>query len=203
MKKKIPLILAAALMASSACACHKEKIVTVEPGTNTNKVVAKETDAILAVIDESWSTRFLGNSDDLLYPNAGIAHITGDGDYTVSVDAAGTDISPKGLNFLYVKVFDGYGHYPNMAIEVKSVRVDGKELELKAKNYTSSEDKREMRATIYNTYVEKLPEDAHDANGAVTDDGTYSAQIIDPEAFASGWTKVEVDFTVTGTAQGS
>ena len=201
MLKKATAVLAAALMCTALCSCHKEKINTIEPGTKENKVVAKETDAILAVIDETWSIRFLGTSDDPLYPNAGIAHITGNGDYTVSVDASGSGVSPKGLNIMYVKVFDGNNHYPDMSIDVRSVRVDGKEVELTAKSYTSSEDKREMRSNIYNTYVEKLPEDAHCESGAVTDGSGYSACIIDPAPFKDGWTKIEVDFTVTGISQ--
>lgn len=192
------MLITAAVLSISSVSCHKEKVGTVEPGTTGSNVAVKETDAILAVIDETWSIRFLGTYDDPLYENAGIAHITENGDYTVSVDASKSSVSPKGLEIMYVKVFDGYGTYPDMAIEVKSVRVDGSELELKAKNYTSTEDKREMRANIYNTYVEKLPSDAHDKDGAVTDMSVYSPCIIDADAFKDGWSKIEVDFSVTG-----
>ncbi|MCC8135990.1 MAG: hypothetical protein LIO40_04865, partial [Ruminococcus sp.] len=98
-------------------------------------------------------------------------------------------------------VNDGTTLYPDMAIEITSIRVDGTAIPLIAKNYTTSDDGVEMRTNIYNEWVsdENTPEDAHDANGVITDTTGYSAQIIDPSAFDDGWTTVEVDFTVTGT----
>ena len=60
-----------------------------------------------------------------------------------------------------------------------------------------------MRSNIYNHVVSNFPEDAHNAEGAVTGDfGEYSSMIINPDDFAS-WTTVEVDFTVTGTGDGT
>ena len=85
-----------------------------------------------------------------------------------------------------------------MSIEINEIRLDGKPVETVAKNYTSSDDGKEMRANIYNQWVSKFPEDAHTAQGPVTGEfGEYSAQIINPSSFGT-WKKVEVDFTVSG-----
>ena len=77
--------------------------------------------------------------------------------------------------------------------------MDGKPITMNAKNYTSSDDGKEMRANIYNQWVNNFPDDAHTADGAVTGEfGEYSSQIVDPADFKK-WQKIEVDFEVTGT----
>lgn len=176
-------------------------------------VEAKSGDAILAITDGQWYCQYWGTTEDILTYDAGVATINGDGDYTVSVNVATTgaqyDITDgqgpfegyecEGLGFAMVKVFDGTTLYPNMSIEIKEIRVDGKAVTLQAKNYTSSDDGKEMRANIFNEWVNNLPDDAHNADGAVTGEiGEYSPKIIDTADFAK-WSKIEVDFTVTGT----
>ena len=53
-------------------------------------------------------------------------------------------------------------------------------------------------------YIEKsgeakgIPEDAHSVEGTVSPDSAeYAAVIVNPEDFAE-WSRIEVDFTVTG-----
>ena len=116
--------------------------------------------------------------------------------FDITGDANG-EYTPAGCSFMSVMVKDGVTLYPNMAIEITSIRVNGEEIPMTAKNYTSTDDGVEMRANIYNEWVNELPEDAHDANGPVTDNSTYSAQIIDKNLIET-WTSVEVDFTVSG-----
>lgn len=88
-----------------------------------------------------------------------------------------------------------------MSIDITSIKVDGKEITMTAKNYTSSDDGKEMRANICNTYVNSLPEDAHNADGVIAaDNKDYAPVIIDIEDFES-WTTVEVNFTVSGTGK--
>ncbi len=175
-------------------------------------VAAESGDAILYMVDGQWYLQYDGTTDTLMTYNAGVAKITGDGDYTVSVtidtnairydatDDPNGDLIAGGISFAAVKVFDGTTLFPNMNIEITEIRVDGKAIEMKAKNYTSSDDGKEMRANIYNSWVNTLPEDAHTAAGPVgtTEMGEYSSQIIDTADFAS-WSTIEVDFTVTGT----
>ena len=173
-------------------------------------VAAESGDAYLAMVDGEWYVQYWGSNTDLLTYDAGVVPITGNGDYTVSVNGASKgmlfditgdangEYTPAGCSFMAVMVKDGTTLYPNMAIEIKSIRVNGEELPMTAKNYTSSDDAVEMRANIYNEWVAELPEDAHDANGPETDNTTYSAQIIDKNLIET-WTSIEVDFTVSGS----
>ena len=197
--------------AEADAAVETAETVAAEPVEFEEPVEAGPGDAILAITDSQWYVQYWGSKDDLLTYDAGIAHIDGDGDYTVSVNVgtkgAQFDITgdPEngytcvGMDFAAVKVFDGIKLFPDLCIEIKEIRVDGKPVEMTAKNYTNSDDGEEMRANIYNHFVSNFPEDAHTAEGAVTGEfGEYSSMIINPEDF-SKWTTVEVDFTVTGT----
>lgn len=185
---------------------------TTEPIEFEEAVEAGSGDAFLYINDGQFYVSYDGTAETLLTYDAGVAKITGDGQYTVSVNVAtkgaqydiGQDPNGVykcgGVAFAAVKVNDGTTLYPNMSIEITEIRVDGKAIELKAKNYTSSDDGKEMRSNIYNSWVNNLPDDAHTADGPVgtTEMTEYSSQIIDTADFAS-WSKIEVDFTVTGT----
>lgn len=176
-------------------------------------VVAESGDAILAMVDEQWYVQYWGKDTDLLTYDAGVEKITGDGDYTVSVNAgtkgclyditgdANGEYTPAGISFVAVKVFDGTTLFPDMSIDITSIKVDGKEITMTAKNYTSSDDGKEMRANICNTFVNSLPEDAHNADGVIAaDNKDYAPVIIDTKDFKS-WTTIEVNFTVSGTGK--
>lgn len=175
---------------------------------------AQSGDAFLMITDEQWYAQFFGNTEkkneDLLCWGAQTAHITGNGDYTVSVNAGSHGTQKEitgdpngsyqcsGLGFAAVKVEDGTKLFPNMSIEIREIRVDGNPVTLSAKNYTSSDDNTEMRANIYNDFVSRFPEDAHNAGGQLSGEfGEYSSKIVDPASFAK-WQRVEVDFTVSG-----
>lgn len=173
-------------------------------------IEAKSGDAYLAITDAQWYVQYWGKTEDLLTYDATVVPITGDGSYTVGVNA-GTkgckfDITQdpngeyecEGLGFIAVMVADGVTLFPDMSIEITEIRVDGTPIEMTAKNYTSTDDGVVMRANIYNEWAKGIPEDAHTAEGPVAADSTeYSAQIIDRDKI-SKWTTVEVDFNVTG-----
>lgn len=188
-------------------------------------VVAESGDAYLAIVDGQWWIQYWGGDDmnkDLLTYNAGVATINGNGDYTVSVTAdtngfrfdttgsADDQYVPSGLQFMAVMIKDGETKFPNAVITVNSVKVDGNELTLDGKPYTSSDDGIETRANLYNQWVakDKIPQDARSADGKLYtgDDasvpadfiGDYSPQAVNPDDFADGWTTVEVNFTVSG-----
>ena len=169
-------------------------------------------DAFLYINDGQFWVSFDGKPTSILAYGAECPKIDGDGDYTVSVDT-GTkgaqfeiggdpdgDYKCGGVAFAAVIVKEGTTLFgKDMCIEIKEIRVDGKPITMTAKNYTSSDDGKEMRANIYNQWVNNFPEDAHTADGTVTGEfGEYSSQIINLDDFSS-WSKVEVDFTVTGT----
>lgn len=180
-----------------------------EPVKVEDTVAAKSGDAYLAIADGSWYVQYWGTDADLLSYDAGVVPIEGDGDYTVSVNGASkgmiydvTGIAdgeyiPSGCSFMAVIVKDGALLHPNMSIDITGIRVNGVEIERNARNYTASDDGAEMKANIFNEWVKELPEDAHDANGTVTDSSVYSPRIIDT-ADIGEWTKIEVDFTVSG-----
>lgn len=188
--------------------------------------VAGPGDAYLAIVDSSWKRQYWGTDDisknNLAY-NAGVAHITGNGDYTVSVttDSNGyrfattgsiSDSSdvPVGLSFMAVMLRDGETMYPGAVITVNSVKVNGNELPMLSKAYTSSDDGKETRANLFNEWVSKPAADGRCVDGPLYADaaaetlqpygGEYSAQVIDKAAFDGGWTSVEVNFTVSGIA---
>ena len=196
----------AATEAAEESSVAGEQVLT---GEFEEAVAAESGDAYLAMVDGEWYVQYWGTNADLLTYDAGVVPITGNGDYTVSVNGASKgmlfdvtgdakgEYTPSGCSFMSVMVKDGVTLYPNMAIEITSIRVNGEEIPMTAKNYTSTDDGVEMRANIYNEWVTELPEDAHDANGPVTDNTTYSAQIIDKNLIEA-WTSIEVDFTVSG-----
>ncbi|MBQ8724177.1 MAG: hypothetical protein IJY74_00720, partial [Oscillospiraceae bacterium] len=181
---------------------------TVIADDKNEPVIAQSGEAYLAVADGQWYTQYWGDDSGLLTYGAVVPEITGNGSYTVGVTSStegfqyevtgdtNGDYKPSGCSFMSVIVKDGTTLYPNMAIEITSIRVNGTEIPMLAKNYTSSDDDVEMRSTIFKKYVTELPVDAHDANGPVTDNTAYSAQIIDVSQIGE-WTDIEVDFTVT------
>lgn len=186
-----------------------------------DSVAARSGDAYLAIVDGKWQTQYWGKNDDpetaMLSYDAGVVPITGNGDYTVSVtaDTKGFryittgdpegECTPEGLSFMSVMISDGEKLFPESVITVNSVKVDGKEIDMKAKAYTSSDDGKETRANLYNEYVSVPPKKARTADGALYDAnekalpvcGDYSAQVVDTADFDK-WTTVEVNFTVSG-----
>ncbi len=234
LKRYAAFFAAAMLVCTASCSSGSSKVgsidvpaeaVTVEGVDMNDAVEAVSGDAYLAIVDESWQVQYLGNKDvngsDQLSYDAGVAHISGNGDYTVSVTAdtngfrydetgdINGEYTIKGLGFAAVIIDNGEEVMPDAVITINSVKVDGREVELKKKSYTNTESGA-VRANIYNQWVtdDGLPSDARTAEGAlfnngdtsspsVINDGSCSAQIIDPADF-SQWKNVEVGFTVSG-----
>lgn len=195
-------------------------------GVDANDAVeAKSGDAYLAITDEAWKVQYLGekdvNKNNQLSYDAGIAHISGNGDYTVSVtadtngfryDTTGDingEFVVKGLGFAAVIIDDAEQTMPSAIITVKGVKVDGMDVALTKKSYTNTESG-SVRANIFNEWVsdDSLPADARTEGGALfnngdtnspsdINDGSFSAQIVNRDDFAE-WKTVEVSFTVSG-----
>ena len=134
------------------------------------------------------------------------AVITGDGQYTVSVDAfttytdeeTGEDVTQPGatdIAFAAVQVVDGETLFPGMVITIDSVKFDGNEVALNGTPYTSSDDSVTTRVNLYNEWVSALPDDARTVDGLAAD-ATPTAM----SKTVGEWTKMEVTFTVSGTA---
>lgn len=185
-------------------------------------VVAESGDAFLAFADSQWWVQYWGTNEDLLTYDAGVAPITGNGEYTVSVtadtngfrfdatgDAAG-EYTPGGIGFAAVIIKDGETACPDAIITIDSIIVDGTEIEMTAKNYTNTEEGA-IRSNIYNSWVPSPSSDARCADGflytnydtnapALDNAADYSAQIVNAEDFTE-WTTIEVNFTVSGMAE--
>lgn len=189
---------------------------TVDLGTPT---AAASGQAYLAMADSQCWIQYNGSNDDMLTYDAGVADITGNGQYTVSVTADTNGFrydttgnvdgfyTPSGCSLSAVVIKDGEKLFPNAVITIDSVVIDGKPAELLAKNYTCTEDGH-IRSNIYHASVTAPSNDARSADGylyknsdpaspALADADAYSAQIVDPSVYNS-WTTVEVTFTVSG-----
>ncbi|MBE6854589.1 MAG: hypothetical protein E7501_02920 [Ruminococcus sp.] len=190
---------------------------TAAPVVDANPVVAEDGEAYLALQDGQVWIQYWGNDEHPLCYDAGVAKITGNGSYTVSVDATtaafhqdtetGDDYKCSGIQFMAILINEGTTLYgTDMVMTIDSILVDGKEIDMVAKNYTSSDDGKERRTNIYNGYMaaDKLSEDAICADGPLFVDGAFtdaasefSPHIINTDDFAS-WSTIEVNFTVSG-----
>ena len=191
------------------------------PADLEQPVAAKSGDLCISVSDGDMMIQYNGSGTDprhtMLSYNAGVAPVTGNGDYTVSVTAAtkgfrfdmtgdenNTSVLPEGLQFLAVVYKEGKKLNPKAVITVKSVRVDGQEVPLKSKAYTASDDGVDLKANIYNQWTNTPTSDALSADGPLYTGGQpaaffseYSPRIIDDTSFAK-WTTLEIDVSVSG-----
>jgi len=181
---------------------------TVEAVVLPEGTIAEDGDAYLAYGDAQWWLQYGGNDMEPLSYGATVAHIDGDGTYTVSLDASNEDaVGMNGLDvingcaFTGIVIKNGEELFPDQAVSINidKVVIDGTEVELTAKNYTNYEDGN-LRANIFNSYVTEAPtEDVWTADGSL--DG-ISAQIVPASTFDS-FSTIEVTFTISGAGEGS
>lgn len=193
----------------------------VQTGDFEEAVVPQAGEAYLSMADGQWWLQYTGSDTDYLCYDAGVAPITGNGEYTVSVtvdtnairyDATGDvngDLIANGTAFMAVQIMDGATATPNAVIDVTAVKVDGTEIPLTKKSFTNTEETEingvkhnNIRSNIFNEWVpdDSMPGDARSAEGNIADlanKSDYSATILDPSAIGD-WTTIEVTFNVTG-----
>lgn len=236
MKKKLTILLAISMLATMMTACGgndtnsdadttttSAEETTAEETTAAEETEAEETttaevlvlpegttaedgDAYLAFGDAQWWLQYGGNDMETLAYGAEVAHIDGDGTYTVSLDASNADAVQmngldviNGCSFCAVVIQNGEELFPDQAtsITIDSIKIDGVEVEF-TKNYCNYEDGN-LRTNIFNSYVPTAPtEDVWTADGDL--DG-ISAQIVPASAFDS-FSKIEVTFTISGSGAG-
>ena len=92
--------------------------------------------------------------------------VDGAGTYTVGLDFAGKN---SGLTFAALAIADGELLYPGCIIEIKEIDVNGEPISLIATPYTSSDDEKCTRVNLVNEWVNKLPDDARNIEGDLTD----------------------------------
>ena len=159
----------------------------------------------IAFSDGNWTCQYWFDGNEYATQET-TAVITGDGQYTVSVEAyttytdeeTGEDVTQPGatdIAFAAVQVVDGETLFPGMVITIDSVKFDGNEVALNGTPYTSSDDSVTTRVNLYNEWVSALPDDARTVDGLAAD-ATPTAM----SKTVGEWTKMEVTFTVSGTA---
>lgn len=225
--RKISAALTASLIICSVCtSCGKKKPksrpdyerkeITADSSDEKNAdgeavVAASSGQAYLEIRDASGDNQYLGNAGENLCYNAAVVTITGNGSYSVSVtantagfrtDAGGNpenyNVKPEGLMYAALKVRDGVNTCPGAVLTIDSIEVDGAAIPMNAKNFTFTEDDKDLKSNIYNEWASKIPNGAISAEGNVPD-GTpgYSSVIVSKDSFTS-WTTVKVNFTVSG-----
>ena len=188
------------------------------PADLEETVEAQPGDAFLAVTDANSFLQYWGEKTDILSYSAVTVPVKQDGSYTVSVtadtraaryDATGNpegELTASGLSFLSVMIRDGETLCPDAVITVDRISVDGRNLDTTAENFTVAEAGN-LRADIWNPYLESIPADAvcekgaffvkGDINQPAFDAGEdYSAQIIRAGRIKE-WKTITVQFTVS------
>ncbi|MBQ3842929.1 MAG: hypothetical protein II820_09590 [Ruminiclostridium sp.] len=159
----------------------------------------------IAFADGNWTCQYWLDGNEYATKENTVL-ITGDGQYTVSVEAyttftdeeTGDDVTQPGASniaFAAVQVVEGETLFPGMVITIDSVKFDGKEVTLNGTPYTSSDEQITTRVNLYNEWVPAPPDDARTVDGLAAD--------ATPTAMSNSvgdWNTMEVTFTVSGTA---
>ncbi len=146
-------------------------------------VIAQEGQAYMCIVDNDIKASYAGFEDTLAY-NATLADITGNGTYTVKVTAdtdgyrnATNDTKPNGIAILAVEV-TGLENSDNAVMEIKNVKIDGKEYEITGTAETMNGGEGTVSSMICNSFADDV-------------------DIIDVSEIGE-WTDVEVTFEVKG-----
>ena len=115
--------------------------------------------------------------------------ITGEGEYTVSIDFTGTEGGySTSTAFSAIGISNGETLFPGYIIDIKSFKINGEEYELTADPYTCSDDGLCTRVNIYNEWVgdDKVPGlfEEEGARAAVEDISNCKPIIVDQAADA-------------------
>lgn len=228
-KRLLVCIGLAAVMCTAFGSCSSKKSKVINPPTDSSgvsadgRVAAQSGDAYISIIDANSYIQYLGKSDDpvnnMLAYGAVVAPITGNGDYKVSLttntrgfrlettgDENDNSVVPSGVSFMALMIKDGETKFPDAVITVKSIKVNGSEISLAAKAYTSSDDGKDTRANLYNEWTGgMIPKNARCIQGKLRNASgnhesfasEYSSIVVNKDDFSS-WTDVEVNFSVSG-----
>ncbi len=104
------------------------------------------------------------------------AEITGEGSYKVALDFSDTG-EASGFSFCALGIMNGETLFPGYVIDIKSIKVNGEDVPLEKKPYTTSDDGNCMRVNIYNEWVTSISlDDARTIDGNKEDLG---AKLVD------------------------
>ncbi len=148
--------------------------------------------AYIMYADAAWQNQYWGTDDSAVA--AENAYVTGEGDYTVSLDFTGTETgAAEGLAFMALGINDAEAE-KKLYLKINEILVNGEAVEA-GKGYTSSDDGVVTRMNIYNEWVSALPADARSYDGDLTDCNWI---IVDKAAFEKV-NEVSVSFSVLET----
>ena len=176
--------------------------------------------AFIGFGDSDWKASFWGKSSDHAsnpdYKDYKIvnldymttAKITGNGTYTVAVDLSKgyNGVGQSGImedeeaeepieyttaNSIGAMGIQIYGENPKLGVDIKSIKIDGKAVELKGVSYTNDEDGG-RRTNIYNEWASY---DASKEDHLTKDADKATGKLIDKPG---EWSKIEVEFEVYG-----
>ncbi len=127
------------------------------------------TTAYLAYADGAWSdAQFWGDTAAETTVKFQTAEVTGFGQYTVGLDFTGTAngkaAGAAAFSALMIKDLEQIA--PGACLTINKVEVNGTEVAI-GTAYTSSDDGKETRSNLYNTWVSELPADARTAGGSL------------------------------------
>lgn len=154
-------------------------------------IIPENGQAYLAVSDYEFNSMYMTGWVDNLGYNATLADITGDGTYTVKLtadtdgykNAMGDDVKPEGIAMLAVEV-DGLKGTENASINVTSIKIDGKEVEIT-----------DAPASEYDKDLESLYSFLYYAFGDEVDENIKNA--FDGSTVGE-WIEIEVTFEIKG-----
>lgn len=114
------------------------------------------TTAYLTFADNNWDVQYWYDGNDYYPIEAKNSEINGYGEYTVSLDFTGLQEGfAADMAFLDVEIAGGEEYFPNCYMDIKSVKINGEEVEL-GNTYTYSDDKSTTRTNLFNTLVNEI-----------------------------------------------
>jgi hypothetical protein len=164
-------------------------IQSVTDPYESDKVQAEDDQAYLHIYDESFYASYSGWSGSLSY-KATVPEIKGDGTYTVGV-TADTDgyreysdnKKPTGIDELSVEMYTDKNDMSEAEITIKSVKVDGKEIEIKGEPIVDSYSYYLTADLVTSEYYTDEEDSVDMLGGALKD---------------KEWTSIEVTFELKG-----
>ena len=157
---------------------------------------AEGTESYITFSDTAWANQWWNDGKEYATVKMNKATVTGEGEYTVSCEINATADAPaKGFAFIDVEIKDGEKYFPYGVMDIKSVKVNGQEVALTGKTYTSSDDQITTRVNLYNEWVN--PSDANFGGRTLDGAADVIPTALDAKAFAeTDITSVEVTYNL-------
>ncbi|MCR5148607.1 MAG: hypothetical protein K6C35_06520 [Eubacterium sp.] len=180
-----------------------ENVEVVAPAVQKKEaepLPAEGTQSYITFADTGWANQWWNDGNEYATVTMNQATVTGEGEYTVSCEIKATEEAPaKGFAFMDIEIKDGEKYFPYGYMNIKSVKINGEEVALTGKTYTSSDDGITTRTNLYNEWV-----NTSDATfGGRTADGSsdVTPTPVDVSAYADkDITSIEVTYELIAEA---